>query len=316
MGTAGTPGGCAGCPGTGTRWRLRPPPPRTTGWPAAAPARPRPAGRGPDAVRPVPARAPPLPAVTRWLVARRSRRWHRVVLDPPRADDLVGQRLPFGVPQREQKAYVADDRVDKVTQVPQEGHAAADRPAGLLVDQPDVGGRLAQALAGGTRRVPAVVADPAQRGQVEDEPDGRTRAAVAEQGGADADQDPGGQGVDQVGTDPGDPARVRRRPVAVTTTHDRTGLVAGGRLAVGLAGLGGGLPAVVLLAGVGRLAVTRLLAVATGTVAAGLVVAGRRGGLAVVTGLGLARLWTGGRAGLPVIRLPAVMRVPAVGLLP
>src|SRR5215472_15548797 len=81
------------------------------------------------------------------------------------ADDLVGDRLPLGVPQREEEADVADDGVDEVADVAYEGHQRADRLAALIADEPEMQDLLTQGLAGGAGLVPPVVDGPAQCGQ-------------------------------------------------------------------------------------------------------------------------------------------------------
>src|SRR5215469_8257931 len=85
------------------------------------------------------------------------------------ADDLVGDRLPLGVPQREEEADVADDGVDEVADVAYQGHEHADRLAGLLADQPQVQRPLAERLAGCAGLIPAVVDAPANGGQPEED---------------------------------------------------------------------------------------------------------------------------------------------------
>src|SRR5215469_11590313 len=77
-------------------------------------------------------------------------------------DDLVGERLPLRIPQREQEADIADDGVDDVADVAHEGHQRADRLAGLLADEPQMQHLLAKRLARDAALVPPVVDGPAQ----------------------------------------------------------------------------------------------------------------------------------------------------------
>jgi len=55
--------------------------------------------------------------------------------DDDRLNDLVGKGLAFGVPEREQPANVADNGIDEVADVPDEGHGHADRLTSRLTDQ-------------------------------------------------------------------------------------------------------------------------------------------------------------------------------------
>src|ERR1700733_2947020 len=121
------------------------------------------------------------------------------VLDDNGRDDLVRERLPLRVPQREQVPDVADDPVDDVAQVAHERHARADRLAGVDRDELDVGDLLAETLAGGAAVVPAVVDGPAEPDQGEQvvENTGLSLDAVA-----DTHQQPDGGEVDEERADP------------------------------------------------------------------------------------------------------------------
>src|SRR5262249_61035194 len=58
--------------------------------------------------------------------------------DDDGADDLVGERLALGVPEREQPADVAGEGIEDVADVAGEGHAAADRLTGVLADEAEI----------------------------------------------------------------------------------------------------------------------------------------------------------------------------------
>src|SRR5262249_61859192 len=83
--------------------------------------------------------------------------------DDDGADDLVGEGLALGVPQREQPADVARERVEDVADVAGEGHAAAHRLAGSLADKAQVERPLPQRLTGPPGLDAPVVDPPPER---------------------------------------------------------------------------------------------------------------------------------------------------------
>src|SRR4051812_8892884 len=64
--------------------------------------------------------------------------------DDRRLHDLVGQRLLLGVPEREEEADVADDRIDDVADRAYDTVTGADHLAGLLADHLHTGDLVAE----------------------------------------------------------------------------------------------------------------------------------------------------------------------------
>src|SRR5580704_3403651 len=151
-----------------------------------------------------------------WLRRRRSSG-----RDDDSLDDLVGDRLPLGVPEREQVPDVADDAVDDVADVADERHQHADGLAGLLADQAQVQHLLAEGLPGGAGLVPAVIDGPPDAGNDDhDEDDGDPAE--------DDVQDDDGRDVDQVRANSLDPAGVS------AGSRYSAARVRGGRIWIGL----------------------------------------------------------------------------------
>src|SRR3954452_4698379 len=65
-----------------------------------------------------------------------------------RRHDFIGQRLTLLVPQRKQETDVADDRVDKVRNLPHQRHTESQRLAGGLADHLELHDRFADAGSG------------------------------------------------------------------------------------------------------------------------------------------------------------------------
>ena len=80
-------------------------------------------------------------------------------LDDDRVDDLVGEGLVLGVPERGEVADPAGEAVEEVAQVADEGAAEAGELAVGLPDQPDVQDALADGLPGGALPVQVPQAD-------------------------------------------------------------------------------------------------------------------------------------------------------------
>jgi hypothetical protein len=88
-------------------------------------------------------------------------------LDDDRVDDLVGEGLVLGVPERGEEPDVARDAVEDVAQVADEGPAETGDLAVLLPNHPDVQDALADGLPGGA--LPVEV--PEQDGEAVDDTD-------------------------------------------------------------------------------------------------------------------------------------------------
>src|SRR5882757_1429747 len=86
--------------------------------------------------------------------------------------ELVGDRLPFRVPQREQVTDVADGAVDGVGDLPHDRHAEADRLSRRLTDDLELQDRLADARPG--LALPQAVI-PDREGKAEQRGDGEDR---------------------------------------------------------------------------------------------------------------------------------------------
>src|SRR4029450_10228857 len=160
-----------------------------------------------------------------------------------RVHDLVReQALAPGVPDRPQEADVAEQGVQDVEQVADEGHAPAH---GLAVGHPhqaQVQHLLAPALAGPAGQDRAGVDHDAERDQIEQERHqagpgarGLARVGPAEQDDGQERRDGGDQVVDQVGADPLGPVGQLAAHVVAGRVAD---VAAGGRGRL-VAGLGG-----------------------------------------------------------------------------
>src|ERR1017187_2295317 len=114
--------------------------------------------------------------------------------DDDRAQDLVSEGLPLGIPERPQVADVAGNPVQDVHDVTGEGHPPADRLAGGLADELDVQCLLAPGLPGPASQNPAVVDTDAERDD-NAQPDNHARP----RGEPDGVHDPGGHLVDKIG---------------------------------------------------------------------------------------------------------------------
>src|SRR5204863_4567299 len=133
------------------------------------------------------------------------------------AHDLVRQRLPLVVPQREQPADVADDAVDDVGDVAHERQEHAGGLTGGLLDQLRSGDAAADGVTGRAAAVPAVVnrqGEEVQNPQVVEEVRAGAHDGVADGRDArrtDRIQDPARYGE---GDEVDDPAERARGPLS------------------------------------------------------------------------------------------------------
>src|SRR6516225_4395805 len=97
------------------------------------------------------------------------------------ADDLVRERLALGIPDREQPADVAGERVKDVADIAGEGHAGADRLTGLLAEQAQAERLLPQRLTGPAGLDAPVVDPPPDGREGEQEPDDRVAGKDCDQ---------------------------------------------------------------------------------------------------------------------------------------
>src|SRR5882757_6914208 len=96
--------------------------------------------------------------------------------------ELVCDRLPLRVPQREQETDVADDEVDAMGDLPHDRHAEADRLSRRLADDLELHDGLADAGSGVALPqavIPDRVGKAEQRGDGEDRPCQSRRSVVA-----------------------------------------------------------------------------------------------------------------------------------------
>src|SRR5947209_17306880 len=86
----------------------------------------------------------------------------RVQRQAHRRQHFVSQRLPLGIPEREQVADGEDGRIDRVCDRPQHRQAEPDWLPGVLADDPEPQQRLADAGSGGSLAVAEIPDEVAQ----------------------------------------------------------------------------------------------------------------------------------------------------------